>query len=296
VGFRRVHGVGLAAGDPVGDPTAFDGSVRNFVRYCARAGWRPAVIGAREGTRRIYERYGLSAMYLGDEAIIDVRPFTLDGRKMRNVRQAVHRTENSGVTVEFHREGDVDDDLGNQLRSIADPRHAPPHEHGFSMALGGLLSGAFPDCHLVVARDRSRRPVAFQRYVTCRRGDVWSLDSMHWTPDAPNGVNERMINATVARCREDGTSELSLNFAAFRHMFDDQDTGSAGLLLLRRLDGRIGIQMDSLRRFNAKFLPRWVPRFLLYRNRRDLPAIGLAALSAEGFLPFDRTREREARP
>ena len=65
---------------------------------------------------------------------------------------------------------------------------------------------------------------------------------------------------------------------------------------MRRMGGRFGIQMDSLRRFNTKFGPRWVPCFLIYRSPAHLPAIGLAALSAEGFLPFDHGRAAETSP
>jgi lysyl-tRNA synthetase class 2 len=294
VGFRYVHGVGLATGDPIGDPAAFDGSVRNFVEHCERFGWRAAVLGARDETREIYQRYGLQAMYVGDEAIIDVDPFNLDGRQMRNARQAVARTEHTRVRTEFHREGDLDPTLRDELRAIADAHHAPSREFGFSMALGGLLSGDYPDCLVVVARDGTGRPAAFQRYVLCRQGAALSLDSMRRAPDAPNGVNERMIADTVTWARTHGVAEVSLNFAAFRKVFDGSanltGTRAARAWLLRGMEGRFGIQMDSLRRFNAKFCPRWVPRYLVYRSTRDLPAIGLAALSAEGFLPFDAAR------
>ena len=40
----------------------------------------------------------------------------------------------------------------------------------------------------------------------------------------------------------------------------------------------------SLYKFNAKFQPEWVPRFLVFRNSRDLPRIGFAAMQAEGFV------------
>ncbi len=299
VGFRFVRGVGLATGDPIGDPAAFDGSVRNFVVHCERLGWRPAVLGAREECREIYERHGLRSMYVGDEAIIDVDQFTLDGRRMRNARQAVARTERAKMTTEFHREGDLDATLREELLAVARAHHAPSREFGFSMALGGLLSGDYPDCLVVAARDSTGRPVAFQRYVYCRQGGALSLDSMRRAPHAPNGVNERMIADTVQWARGQGISEVSLNFAAFRKVFDPttQFTGpkAARAWMLRRMEGRFGIQMDTLGRFNAKFCPRWVPRYLIYRSTRDLPAIGLAALSAEGFLPFDAARGSQAR-
>lgn len=43
-------------------------------------------------------------------------------------------------------------------------------------------------------------------------------------------------------------------------------------------------QIESLYKFNAKFRPRWEPRFVVYRAARDLPRISLAAMQAEGFV------------
>jgi lysyl-tRNA synthetase class 2 len=118
---------------------------------------------------------------------------------------------------------------------------------------------------------------------------------MRRRPDAVNGVNERMIVDTIAHARGRGIADVSLNFAAFRTMFDEdaelESFAAAQAWFLRRLEGRFGIQMDSLRRFNAKFQPRWVARHVVYRAVADLPAVGFAALSAEGFLPFDGGRE-----
>jgi lysyl-tRNA synthetase, class II len=53
------------------------------------------------------------------------------------------------------------------------------------------------------------------------------------------------------------------------------------------------VQVESLGKFNSKFRPRWVPRYLVYRSAADLPAILTAILSAEGYLPFDRKRAAE---
>jgi N-acetyl-gamma-glutamyl-phosphate reductase len=44
-------------------------------------------------------------------------------------------------------------------------------------------------------------------------------------------------------------------------------------------------QIESLYRFNAKFAPRWDPRYLVYESVLGLPRVGLAAMRAEGQLP-----------
>ena len=97
-------------------------------------------------------------------------------------------------------------------------------------------------------------------------------------------------------------SRISLNFAAFRSALERGERIGAGpvlkawrniLLFMSRW-----FQIESLYKFNAKFQPRWEPRFVVFRNTRDLPRIGLAAMQAEGFvsLALPRLLRRGRRP
>jgi lysylphosphatidylglycerol synthetase-like protein (DUF2156 family) len=43
-------------------------------------------------------------------------------------------------------------------------------------------------------------------------------------------------------------------------------------------------QIESLRDFNARFDPEWLPRVLAVRSVTDLPRVGLRYAGAEGFL------------
>ena len=302
IAYRYVNGTGLASGDPVGDPASFGDALARFLDRCRECGWRPAVIGARADRMPVYETAGLRARYLGDEAVIDAESFTLDGRRMRGVRQAVNRTKNFGLTTELHREGELDPTLRRALVGISDRHLAGGRERGFSMALDGLLTGRDTDCVIAVCRDDQGTPIAFQRFVPCKAGTGLSLDTMRRDAVGPNGVNERLIVEVVLWAREHGIREVSLNFAAFRGLIeDDADLGplrSAQAWLIRRLNPYF--QIESLLTFNAKFDPRWVPRYLVYRSIGDLAPVAVAALSAESFLPFDRgprlrMRRREPR-
>jgi len=245
----------------------------------------------------MYERSGFRSYYIGDEAVIDVAVFGLSGRAMRPVRQAVSRTRNFGCTTEIHREGDLDPTLRRALRGISDGWRAGAPERGFSMALGDLLAGTRPECLIVVTRERGGAPIAFQRYVPCRGGAGLSLDAMRRDAHAPNGVNERMIVDVVGWARDHEVEVVSLNFAAFRRVLvEDDDHGRVDATqawALRRLGQYF--QIESLLSFNSKFHPRWVKRYLVCRTAADFLPVGIAALSAEAFLPFDRTRSEVER-
>ncbi|MFM7060897.1 MAG: bifunctional lysylphosphatidylglycerol flippase/synthetase MprF, partial [Actinomycetes bacterium] len=201
VAYRYLNGVGLAAGDPVGDQASAPDAVRRFIARCDAHGWRPAAISVRGDRLDVWTEQGLRVQYLGDEAIIEVAGFHLEGRTMRPVRQAVSRTRRHGITTEVHREGDLDPTLRRALVGISDAHLDGQPDRGFSMALDGLLSGRDADCVIVVARDETGTPFAFQRYVPCRSGRGLSLDAMRRDDGGRpqvNGVNETLIVDAVA--------------------------------------------------------------------------------------------------
>ena len=78
---------------------------------------------------------------------------------------------------------------------------------------------------------------------------------------------------------------MSLNFAAFARLLHTPRNPAERALgrLASASDGYF--QVESLYRFNAKFFPRWEPRYLVYQRARRLPRIGLAAMWIEGQLP-----------
>ena len=293
VAYRVVSGVMLASGDPLGDPEAWPGAISNFLAEAELHAWTPAVIGCSERAGTSWCRpTGFSALELGDEAVVDVATFSLEGRPMRNVRQMVKRIERAGYTTEVLRAGSVSE--GERRRALvdADAWRGTETERGFSMALGRLVDPVDPDCVFVVARqDGVMR--AFLQFVPWGP-DGMSLDLMRRDRTAEAGVNELLIVDALRSCPQLGVNRVSLNFAAFRSTLERGERLGAGpsvrawrtvLLFASRW-----FQIESLYRFNAKFQPTWVPRFIVYPAARDLPRIAVAALEAEAFLTWPHLR------
>src|ERR1019366_8703089 len=153
IAYRVVSGVMLASGDPLGDPEAWPGAIRSFLAEAQLHAWTPAVIGCSERAGVIWCREtGFSALELGDEAVVDVAAFSLEGRPMRNVRQMVKRIERAGYTTDVVRAGDISE--GERRRALvdADAWRGTETERGFSMARGRLAVPVGPACVFAVAR------------------------------------------------------------------------------------------------------------------------------------------------
>ena len=219
--YRYINGIGLASADPFGNPAAYPEVIAAFIERCDAHGWRPASLGVRHDRLTLWQDAGLRAHYLGDEAIVDVESFTLEGRAMRPVRQAANRTKNHGITTEIMREGELSPDLRAALQGMAERHRNGEPERGFSMALDGLLSGRDPHCLVIVARDEHGTAIAFQRYVPCKQGTGLSIDAMRRDAVGPNGVNERMIVDVIEWSKSHGVGEVSLNFAVFKGLIEE---------------------------------------------------------------------------
>jgi lysyl-tRNA synthetase class 2 len=285
--YRVVQGVALASGDPIGDPEAWPGAICAYRQLVDEYGWTPAVIGCGTLGATVFRREcDLTAIELGDEAIVEVERFSLDGRPMRGVRQACTRVGRAGYDVQVRRARDIDpSEFAELLRVVAAWRGAAV-ERGFSMALSRLGDGADGDC--VIATAHQDGVLRGMLHFVPWGADGLSLDLMRRDRSADNGLNELMIVQVIAACHALGLRRISLNFAVFRDAIERGEKIGAGPVL-RAWRGTLIFasrwwQIESLYRFNVKFRPDWEPRFLSYPATRDLPRIAVAALEAEAFL------------
>jgi lysyl-tRNA synthetase, class II len=299
VTYRVLDGVSLAAGDPIGDIEAWPGALRTWLDEAERHAWAPAVLGASERAAQVLARHGFDALELGDEAILDVADFTLQGREARSLRQAVNRIARTGTTARADRVADLSPAELDEVRRRAHEWRDGPTERGFSMALGRFGDPADGECVLVRAHDADGALCGLLHLVPWGP-DGLSLDLMRRNRTSENGLVEFMVAALVAAAPALGVRRISLNFAVFRAVFARGERVGAGPML--RLWRQVLLlasrfwQIESLYRSNAKYRPIWEPRFLCFREARDLPRIGLAALEAEAFLIRPRWLGGQLRP
>jgi lysyl-tRNA synthetase class 2 len=287
VAYRVVGGVSLASGDPIGDPEAWPGAIEPWLAEARAHGWIPAVMGASEEAGTVYSRHGLDALELGDEAIVETAEFTLEGRAMRTVRQAYNRVKRAGYEVRIRRHEDIPADEMTYLLRRADDWRDGATERGFSMALGRLGDPDDGQCVMLECTDGQGELRALLSFVPWGPQGL-SLDLMRRDRDSENGLMEFMVIELLRRAQEIGITQVSLNFAMFRSVFERGGRLGAGpvLRLWRSLLSFFSRwwQIESLYRANAKYRPIWEPRFLIFEKSADLLRIGVAAARAEGFL------------
>jgi lysyl-tRNA synthetase, class II len=286
VAYAYVRGYALVSGDPIGDSAAIPGLLDEFLAECRRRGWRVAFLAINESQSDLYADRGFTPVYLGDEAIIHCRDFSLRAKGMKAARSAVARVEKDH-RFELIRESAADRELVDTLNRISERWRAGGEERGFTMESDREVEGLDDDLLLAIARDSQGRPVGFLRLVPAYGADpAYSLDLMRREPDSVNGLTEYLIAQTALALGRQGFDRLSMNFAAWGRLFDEGGELDFGDRILRRAAEAANpyFQIKSLRDFNQKFLPEWLPRSIAVEDAASMPRVGLLYASVEGFV------------
>ena len=297
VAYRARLGLAVVSGDPVGRPESFPELVDGFVEMCRHRGWRVVVLGCSasrldlwRGRRAI--RPPLHAVPIGCDVEVDVQQFAMTGRRFRNLRQAVARTHNRGMTTQLVDEQDLDAGLAGELAEVLHAsHHSARRERGFSMILDSALEGRYPGVLLMVGRDNAGVIQGFHRYLIAGDGSDVTLDVPWRRPDAPNGLDERLAVDMINWSKASGTQRLSLAFAAFPDLFDKTSRTSAEAFYYAVITlGSPLIRLEPLYRYLRKFHALGHKRYVLVALWH-IPLALIVLLSLE-FLP----RRRALRP
>lgn len=258
--YRTRMGFAVVGADPIGDDAQFPQLIADFAAMCHTHGWRIAVVGCSERRVALWTDPAvvgqtLYAVPIGRDVVVDVSSFDMAGRKFRNLRQAVKRSHNAGITTEILTEQELDAAHLAELTEVV--RESPSGSHsdrGFFMNLDGVLEGRLPGIQLIVARDAEGKVQGFHRYATAGDGTDLSLDVPWRRRGARGGIDERLSVDMIMAAKDAGAQRLSLSFAAFPEIFDDKHRGRLQRVfyrLIHVLDPLIAL--ESLYRYVRKF-------------------------------------------
>ena len=286
IAYTYVGRQALVSGDPIGATESIPLVIDEFLEMCRERAWGFSFLAVRESDRNLYVDRGLHTVYLGDEAVIDVRGFSLAGKKWKSVRQSSGRVERT-YTYVWMPETEASKELLQELNDISKLWRGKAPERGFTMTLNQDVEGTNPDFRLCIALDEEGKPGGFLRVVPIygeRTG--YTLDIMRRDPNTPNGMTEFLLTRTIMKMDELGFERFSMNFAAWGRLFEDDVDYSFTQRIVKLVLNLMSpfYQIKSLKEFNQRFYPEWVPRCIAYEGFRSLPRVALLYSAAEGFL------------
>ncbi len=280
VAYAMYSGICLVSPDPVGPRSERDAVWAAFRRFADAQGWVVAVMGASADCLPLYRATGMHDIYIGDEAVVDPQRFSLGGGHMKGLRQAFNRIAKYGYTATFHDPANLDRAVIEQLAGLMGQSRRGEFERGFSMMLGRIFDPRDVGIILCIVHDPQGKPAAMCQFVPAPGIGGYSLDLMRRDRgEHPNGLIDFALVSTIEHLRALGMRGLSLNFAAMREVLEGERGAGIERWALKKMSSFM--QIESLWKFNAKYEPDWLPRYVLYDTAEHLVPVTLAILRAE---------------
>lgn len=273
----------IALGDPVGDVAEFPQLVWDFRELVDRHDGHTAFYQAAPEHLPLYLDLGLRPLKIGEEALVPLAGFSLEGAERRGLRRTKRQVEGAGATFAILPSAEVPEALA-ELRTVSDAWLADraTREKGFSL---GRFEPAYV-CRFAVAVVRAGgRIVAFATVATTAARTELSIDLMRHTADAPEGTMAYLFTELMAWGRQEGYERFSLGMAPLSGI---ESRALAPLwnrvnaLVFRH--GEPVYHFQGLRQFKDKFDPQWSPRYLVAPGWFALPQVltDLVALISGG--------------
>ncbi len=251
----------VAMGDPVGDPSEYRELIWQFHEMADRHGGWTVFYQVTNVHLPLYLDLGLNLLKLGEEALVSLPDFSLDGHENKPMRHWRKRAETEGCTFEIV-SAEETGSLMPQLRDISDQwlKLKNTREKGFSL-------GFFDENYV------RRTPVALvkQNGSLVAFANIWpsdnhvevSVDLMRHKPEAISGVMDYMFIEMMLWGKEQGYRWFNLGMAPLAGLESPSAApfwNQLGTFVYRH--GEHFYNFQGLRQYKEKFKPTWEPRYL----------------------------------
>jgi phosphatidylglycerol lysyltransferase len=264
--------------DPVAAPADVAGLLRAFVDRVDDYDGVPVAYEIRPDDLHHYVDLGLTFVKVGEEAIVPLSTFSLDGHQRKGLRTSVNRLAREGLQFRILEPAEVNWRM-DELRHVSDEWLARKAvaEKGFSL-------GFFDEDYLrrcpVAVLERDCRIEAFTNLLPGRPGGELSLDLARFRASAPPSTMEGLFAHVMLWGRDRGYSQFNLGMAPLAGVAPAHGPAVWGTLARYLYEhGADLYNFQGLRAFKEKFSPTWEPRYLAYPGGFAL-ARALADVSA----------------
>lgn len=271
----------IALGDPIGPAADLRAAIDGFCQFCDRNDWQPAFYQTLADDLETYQTLGFKTLKIGEEAIVDLSRFTLEGKAGKNLRTAVNKLTKEGYRVQFY-VPPIAEPLLKELRAISDQwlAHMEGAEKKFS--LGWFDDDYIRECEIAVVEDKAGDPVAFANVVPEYQLPEATIDLMRHQTDIERGTMDFLFISLFQHFKALGYQGFNLGLAALSGV---GETGESTRIekgmhyLYEHLNQFYNFQ--GLRSYKDKFHPHWESRYIVYPTLVALPEVAVALVRAD---------------
>ena len=247
--------------------------IGSFETFCIENGLTDIYYRVLPESVSIYHDLKKKSILIGEEAIVDTIAFTLEGKEMKSVRNAINKITSMGyVCREYH--PPLMDGFIQKLGAVSEEwLHALDREE-LVFSQGVFSEAEIKQQTVLAVENEEEKVVAFINIIPDYKKGEGTYDLMRKTGDSPNGIMDFMMISLFDYFRSRDIQYVNLGFAPFSGL--EKVSGLPETTLKFAYENFKALShYKGQREFKDKFKPRWEKRYLVYKHDLDLMNIPL---------------------
>lgn len=276
IAYRTSGSEAIALGDPVGPSEELNETVLAFEQFCHDQNRNPSFFQVSQESLARYEELGFRKLKIGDEAVVNLQKFNLEGAKKKDFRNRIRKLEKLGYFINYYREP-IEDEVVLRLKQISQEwlSDSKRIERGFS--LGYFKEDYVKETDIVTVEDENGVIVAFLNLIPSYKKGEMGIDLMRKARNAPSGVMDYLFVKTILLLQEQGYRTLNIGMAPMSG-FNTHEKASVEELAVHSIFQKLNFLFNyiGLKVFKEKFADTWEPKYLIYKKVNELPKLAIS--------------------
>jgi phosphatidylglycerol lysyltransferase len=269
IGYRIVGNYAVVLENPVAEtPETMKQCIRLFERYCNDNGLKSIYYRVPEESLPIYKSLSKKSLFIGQEGVVDLQTFTLEGGKNKALRNGLNKVTERGYKCTIHTPP-LKDGLMQKLKAVSDEWLISTDRTEIVFSQGMFVWEEIKQQTVITLENTEEKVIAFLNIIPDHAPGEGTYDLIRKTNDASNGVMDFILVELFKYLKSQNYSSVNLGFAPMSGL-DDPHTFSEKSMKFAYEKIRSFAHYKGLRNFKEKYFPVWYNKYLIYSNDYDL--------------------------
>jgi phosphatidylglycerol lysyltransferase len=262
ISFKMTRYFAFVLENPVcKDDNALVRLVKEFDQFCIENGFVSVYYRVPQESLGLYKRLGKKSFPIGEEAVVDLTAFTMDGGKMKPTRSAINRLTSEGFDIKIY-QPPIKDGLLQKLELVSDKWLSEMNQKEIAFTQGIFDKAILKGQTIITVEDKEEKVYAFLNLVPDFAPGEATYDLIRKINDSPNGVLDLLMSKTLLYLKENGYRRANLGLAPL--------SGLEGVNLAEKTiryayeNLKAFGHFKGLRKYKDKFFPFWEKKHLVY--------------------------------
>jgi phosphatidylglycerol lysyltransferase len=240
----------------------------SFSKYCYENGLKEIYYRVPKESLPVYNELSKKSLFLGQEGVIDLDFFSLEGGEKKSIRNALNKIKEQGYTTHVNTPP-LRDGLIQKLKAVSDEWLKLTEREEIIFSQGMFVEKEIKEQTVISVENSEEKIIAFLNVIPDYVKNEGTYDLLRKTADAPNGIMDYILVELFKHFKASGIQYVNLGFAPMSGL-DDPHTFTEKSMKFAYEKIRSFSHYKGQRDYKDKFNPRWNDKFLIYSNDYDL--------------------------